>query len=187
MPNAIIHPPEARQMQAVSGMNTVARSVPHYHVGTPSKNMITGILILGSAIITASAATFTDQLYVRWAILTLAGAIMVSAMAWMLNDLQESKRHVFGRAIGAMLGGVIGSRIYWHFSEWARDYLQDPLLMVGAGAFFGFIGYMLAKAIVKGTDRRANRIVDKQFDKWVMPPQETVDPKTIRYAAEKEE
>lgn len=149
----------------------IALPIPHTRIPT---NMITGILILGAGIVTASAATFAPELDVRWAILTMAGSMMVSAMAWMLNEREESRKKVFGRAIGAMLVGVCGSRAFWHYSDWAKNSLQDPLLMLGAGAVFGFVGYMLAAALVKASSKRADSIVGQGMDRW-LPQQDLPD------------
>jgi hypothetical protein len=183
MPDVIIQPYRAPKMQAVQRMNSVARTDPRHHHAAPSTNMITGIQMLGAGIVTITAAGLAQEIDTRWSILTLAGAIMVSAMAWMLNENAESRKVVFGRAIGAILIGVCGSRLFWHFSDWAQSKLQDPLLMVLAGAAFGFVGYMLAAALVGWWKRRADSIVDRGM-KWgdrYLPPEED-SPNDVRHA-----
>lgn len=170
-------------MQAHSGMNAFAQPEPR-HFCPHTTDMITGYLVLfaGVSIVMGAANLPGATLDSQWVLLTLAGAIVASSTAFLLNPTREPARIVVGRALVSGVAGVVGSRLVAHKVSWLKDLLSgDHIFMFGAGFSLGLIGFVLAYAFIRTGFNRAQKIADHQIQRWAMPPQEDL-PDDIKHA-----
>lgn len=112
-------------------------------------------LLAAAAIATSSAAAtivhpsgevLTSA--VMWSLLPLIGAILISGMSFLLGSVDEPRKRVIGRALGAILFGVSGPRFALYYRPDLADMIDDPIMMVAAGAVFGLIGYAVCATII---------------------------------------
>lgn len=129
--------------------------------------MITGYLIMfaGVSVIWGTANLPGATLDSQWVLLTLAGAIVASSSAFLLNPAKEPPRIVVGRALFSGVVGVAGSRFVAHYVEWLKNMLSsDQIFIFLAGFGFGLLGFFIAYALVKTGFRRSQDIVDRGMD-----------------------
>ncbi|WP_050028927.1 hypothetical protein [Verrucomicrobium sp. BvORR034] len=99
-----------------------------------------------------------------WSTMPLAGALLASAMAFALNRRSEQLKLVFGRAIGAIVMGVVGPRIGTYAHPWIKELSLDPIVVCGAGFAFGLAGYALAAAVVDKFFKKAPAIAENAIN-----------------------
>lgn len=100
---------------------------------------------------------------VYWTLFPLLGTTIISCGAYCLNTQQEVRRIVIGRCCFAIIVGVVGPRVMSMVHPWLREVMIDPLLLVGAGAAHGFVGYLISWPFVRRAYERAPAIADKQM------------------------
>jgi len=159
--------PTARFLQEKVGMITlpifVASPPTHHHNST----MIPGMILLTSGVILAAGAANLpgSTLDAMFAILTLAGAIVASSTAFLLNPTKETAKVKIGRAFIAGVSGVVGTRLLGAFWDDFRLFVEkDQILMFGAGFAFGIVGFSVAVVLVKSVEQRAQSLVDRTLD-----------------------
>lgn len=85
---------------------------------------------------------------VLWSVLPLIGAILISGMSFLLGSVNEPRKRVFGRALGAVLVGVAGPRFALYYKPALSDVIEDPILLIAAGALCGLIGYAVSAMVI---------------------------------------
>lgn len=85
---------------------------------------------------------------VLWSLLPLIGAILISWMSFLLGSVDEPRKRVFGRALGAILFGVAGPRFSLYYKPDLANMIDDPILMIAAGAGFGLVGYAVIATLI---------------------------------------
>jgi len=84
-----------------------------------------------------------------WTLLPMVGATIASGGAFCLNTQTELRRYVIGRCLFALVVGVVGPRLTSMIHPWVSGMMVDPILKVGAGFVFGFVGYVVSWPFVK--------------------------------------
>ena len=90
-----------------------------------------------------------------WTLLPLIGATLAAGGAFCLNTQQEVRKIVVGRCLFAIVVGVILPRLMSMVHPSIREIMTDPLLKVGAGFFWGFLGYVMSWPVVRKSYERA--------------------------------
>jgi len=98
-----------------------------------------------------------------WTLLPMIGATLASGGAFCFNTQPEVRRIVVGRCLFALVVGVLGPRVLSMVHPWLRDMMIDPLLLVGAGFFHGFVGYLMSWPFVRRAYERAPAVAEKQM------------------------
>lgn len=91
----------------------------------------------------------------EWALLTLLGASGAAIACFCLNTRPELRKIVVGRCMVTVFFGVIASRLVAISHPLVMELLNDPLILVGSGAAFGFIGWMLSRPVFQRAQDRA--------------------------------
>jgi len=121
----------------------------------PAHHVYETISLLAAAIATSGAAAAiahpSGELLtsaVLWSLLPLIGAILISGMSFLLGSVDEPRKRVFGRALGAILFGVAGPRFSLYYKPDLANMIDDPILMIAAGAGFGLVGYAVIATVI---------------------------------------
>lgn len=121
----------------------------------PAHHAYETISLLAAAIATSGAAAAiahpSGELLtsaVLWSLLPLIGAILISWMSFLLGSVDEPRKRVFGRALGAILFGVAGPRFLLYYKPDLANMVDDPILMIAAGAGFGLVGYAVIATVI---------------------------------------
>lgn len=93
-----------------------------------------------------------------WTLLTFLGATGAALVCFCLNTRAEIRRAIIGRCLVAMLIGVVGSRGLAIIHPAVMQVLDDPIMRIGAGAVFGFIGWIFFAAIFRRAQEREENI-----------------------------
>jgi hypothetical protein len=101
---------------------------------------------------------------VMWSTMPLAGALLASAMAFVLNRKTEQIRLVMGRAIGAGVVGVVVPRVGTYFHPWLKEMALDPIVLFGVGFAFGLCGYVLAAVFVDKMFKKAPEFAERAVE-----------------------
>lgn len=162
------HASKASDMQDHRVMNTL-HATPHHATFHPHFNeyMITGYIIVLSActLMIAAANVPGSTMDSQFAILTLAGAMMASATAFLVNTAKEPVRIVFGRAFFSAACGVVGTRVLHYKIEWVKSMItSDQILTFGFGFALGFAGFLLALPFIRTSASRADSVAKKLVD-----------------------
>lgn len=101
----------------------------------------------------------------RWTLLPLIGSVLATIGAFCFNTEPEVRKIVVGRCTIAFVAGVIGPRLIYVLSPWdgIRSWLVDPLLLVGMGCLFAFVGYILSYPFTRAAYRRAPFIAEQKL------------------------
>lgn len=154
----------------------------HHTFSKHTSDMTAGYLILLAGVYVALGAVDATP-WDQFVILTLAGSIVASSVAFLLNPTREPPRIVMGRAIFSCVAGVVGTRFAAHKIQWVSEALGGDLTLIfGAGFGLGMIGFLLAYAFIRSASTRSQKFVDGKFDKYLGDSQE-VDPDRISHAA----
>lgn len=113
------------------------------------------LTLLSAAIASSSAAAVashptTEALTsaVLWSVLPLIGAILISGMSFLLGSVDEPRKRVYGRALGAILFGVAGPRLTIYYKPNIAELIDDPIILIAAGAAFGLVGYAIIATLI---------------------------------------
>lgn len=119
----------------------------------------TGVLLLLAAGTTAITPIIpTPHPYEAagiWTVYTLAGSVLAAGLSTLLKSTPDKGRLLAGRSLGAIVGGVIGSRItaVWYPQVW--NWCYDPLLLVGLSLVLGLFGYAVSYYAINLVDKAA--------------------------------
>lgn len=113
------------------------------------------LTLLSAAIATSGAAAVashptTEALTsaVLWSVLPLIGATLISEMSFLLGSVDEPRKRVYGRALGAILFGVAGPRLTIYYKPDIAELIDDPIILIAAGAAFGLVGYAVIATLI---------------------------------------
>jgi hypothetical protein len=90
----------------------------------------------------------------EWTLLTFLGASGASAACFCLNTRIELRKIIIGRCIFALIFGVVLTRVAYMVHPIVEGLLDDPLILIGSGALFGFFGWHLSKALFQRAQER---------------------------------
>ena len=161
----------APSMQGIEAMNA---SYFYPQTTNPTCTMTPGFLVLASGItvLIGAAQIEVATLDSMFAILTLAGALVASSTAFLVNPTRETVSVKIGRTLFSGAFGVVGSRMIWHLSakyEWLsgiRDMLaSDQIVLFGAGLVIGLIGLWISVSVFKTGERHAKNMVER-YANW---------------------
>lgn len=94
----------------------------------------------------------------EWTLLTFLGSTGAALVCFCLNTRIELRRIIIGRCLIAMLFGVVGTRVIAMVHPAVMQVLDDPVMRIGAGASFGFLGWVFFAAIFKRAQEREESI-----------------------------
>jgi hypothetical protein len=157
--HAVTHEPAITQQ-------TIYRTASAAEMHGPIPEFVSASIIAVQGITTAILLAIVpmDKIeLIYWTLLPLLGTTIVSCGAFCFNTQQEVRRIVIGRCCFAILVGVVGPRCMSMVHPWIREVMVDPLLLVGAGAVHGFVGYLISWPFVRRAYERAPAIADKQM------------------------
>lgn len=93
-----------------------------------------------------------------WTLLTFLGATGSALICFCLNSRPEIRRTIIGRCLVAVLIGVVGSRGMAMVHPAVMQILDDPVMRIGAGSSWGFIGWIFFAAIFRRAQEREEAI-----------------------------
>lgn len=102
----------------------------------------------GAAAVASHPTTEALTSAVLWSVLPLIGAILISEMSFLLGSVDEPRKRVYGRALGAILFGVAGPRLTIYYKPDIAELIDDPILLIAAGAAFGLVGYAVIATLI---------------------------------------
>jgi hypothetical protein len=90
-----------------------------------------------------------------WTVYTLAGSVLAAGLSTLLKSTPDKGRLLAGRSLGAIVGGVFGSRItaVWYPQVW--NWCFDPLLLVALSLVLGLFGYAVSYYAINLVDKAA--------------------------------
>jgi hypothetical protein len=148
----------------------------------PAHHAYETVSILAAAIATSGAAvaithpsgdTLTSA--VLWSLLPLIGAILISGMSFLLGSVDEPRKRVFGRALGAILFGVAGPRFTLHYKPDIAVIIDDPILMIAAGAAFGLVGYAVIATVINWVMIKAPSKLENRLNNLIYENKNNID------------
>ncbi len=117
-----------------------------------------------TGLLLAALTPGTDD-YMRWTLVTMAGAMFGGGAAFYLNPDPDDRRKVVGRALCAVFAGVIGPRILFYIGPQLSDPVAHPVacylggvaqflttdlfLLFGSALGCGLLGYVMSPPLVK--------------------------------------
>lgn len=162
-----------------------AHIMPDIRLTPPNISMITGYVVLafGVSVLVAAANSAGTAVYDQFVLLTLAGSVVASSIAFLLNADQEKVTVVIGRAFFSAVCGVVGTRVAAHNLEWAAKMIgADQVLVFGFGFVLGLVGFIIAVALVRSSHRRASSVVNKQLDRFLPDDRDDNPPTKQRHS-----
>jgi len=102
----------------------------------------------GAAAVASHPTTEALTSAVLWSVLPLIGAILISEMSFLLGSVDEPRKRVYGRALGAILFGVAGPRLTIYYRPDIAELIDDPIILIAAGAAFGLVGYAVIATLI---------------------------------------
>jgi len=121
----------------------------------PTNHTYEVLTLLSAAIASSGAAAVashptTEALTsaVLWSVLPLIGATLISEMSFLLGSVDEPRKRVYGRALGAILFGVAGPRLTIYYRPDIAELIDDPIILIAAGAAFGLVGYAVIATLI---------------------------------------
>lgn len=94
-----------------------------------------------------------------WSLLTLGGSIIAAGLSTMLRTMPDSGRIVWGRSLGALVAGILGSRLAAALYPQIWNWCTDPLLLVALSVGLGLVGYAASYPLVNTIDKISPRLV----------------------------
>jgi len=102
----------------------------------------------GAAAVASHPTTEALTSAVLWSVLPLIGATLISEMSFLLGSVDEPRKRVYGRALGAILFGVAGPRLTIYYKPDIAELIDDPIILIAAGAAFGLVGYAVIATLI---------------------------------------
>lgn len=131
-----------------------------YH-GSPVVAEVVSIMAVGAQILVTYAllALAPPERYavLEWTLLTFLGSSGAALVCFCLNTRIELRRIIIGRCLVAMLFGVVGTR-FSAMVPFVMQALDDPVMRIGAGAGWGFLGWVFFAAVFKRAQEREEAI-----------------------------
>ncbi len=117
-----------------------------------------GVLLLlaaGTTTLTPPPSPHPYEAAGIWTVYTLAGSVLAAGLSTLLKSTPDKGRLLAGRSLGAIVGGVFGSRVttLWYPQVW--NWCSDPLLLVALSLVLGLFGYAVSYYAVNMVDKAA--------------------------------
>jgi len=147
---------------------------PH-HVCETISFLAAAIATSGAAVAIAHPSGDILTAAVLWSLLPLIGAILISNISFLLGSVDEPRKKVFGRALGAILFGVAGPRLTLYYKPELAELIDDPILLIASGAAFGLIGYAVIATVINWAMIKAPSKLENKLNNLIYENKNNVD------------
>lgn len=154
----------------------------------PANHTYEVLTLLSAAIASSGAAAVashptTEALTsaVLWSVLPLIGAILISGMSFLLGSVDEPRKRVYGRALGAILFGVAGPRFTLYYKPDIASLIDDPILLIASGAIFGLLGYAVIATLINWVMIKAPSKLESRLNKLIYENQTDIPTSTTQH------